>query len=141
MNISFELLKQNNLLSRLIWFWKTPVIVTNKAGLSKVEKILRSHHLHLLLQWKFKLWAGNFAWGVNAKHCWALSTTFWKQKVCWQQCIALLPQVNFPANNLNFPWRWRWWDQIQAIFLNLFYWQINMTRVSKTVTFLNWFGF
>ena len=38
-----------------------------------------------------------------------------------QQCFALLPQVNFPANNLNFHWRWRWWDRIHAIFLNLFY--------------------
>ena len=38
-----------------------------------------------------------------------------------QQCFALLPQVNFPANNLSFHWRWRWWDRIQAIFLNLFY--------------------
>ena len=27
----------------------------------------------------------------------------------------------FPANNLNFDWRWRWWDRIQAIFLNIFY--------------------
>ena len=52
-----------------------------------------------------------------------LSTNFWKQKVCCinQQCFALLPQVNFPANNLNFHWRWRQWDQIQAIFLHLFY--------------------
>ena len=33
----------------------------------------------------------------------------------------VLPQVNFPANNLNFHWRQRWWDRIQAIFLNLFY--------------------
>ena len=38
-----------------------------------------------------------------------------------QQCFALLPQVNFPANNLNFHSRWGWWDWIQAIFLNLFY--------------------
>ena len=38
-----------------------------------------------------------------------------------QQCFALLPQVNFPSNNLNFHWKSRWWDQIQAIFLNLFY--------------------
>ena len=37
-----------------------------------------------------------------------------------KQCFALLPQVNFPANNLNFHWRWRWWDHIQAIFLNFF---------------------
>ena len=27
----------------------------------------------------------------------------------------------FPAHNLNFQWRWRWWDRIQATFLNLFY--------------------
>ena len=47
------------------------------------------YHLHL--HWKFKLWAGKF---------------------------ALFPQVNFPAHNLNF--HWRWWDQVQAIFLNLF---------------------
>ena len=40
-----------------------------------------SDHLHL--QWKFKLWAGKFAWGIKAKHYWALSTNFWKQKVCW----------------------------------------------------------
>ena len=38
-----------------------------------------------------------------------------------QQCFALLPQLNFPANNLNFHWRWSWWDWIQTIFLNLFY--------------------
>ena len=36
-----------------------------------------------------------------------------------QQCFALLPQVNYPANNLNFYWRRRWLDWIQAIFLNL----------------------
>ena len=36
----------------------------------------------------------------------------------------LLPQVNFPANNLNFQLSWRWWDWIQAIFLNLFYFTI-----------------
>ena len=38
-----------------------------------------------------------------------------------QQCCALSIQVNFPANNLNFHWRWRWWDQMKVIFLNLFY--------------------
>ena len=40
-----------------------------------------------------------------------------------QQCFALLPQVNSPASNLNF--HWRWWDRIQAIFLNLFYFILN----------------
>ena len=38
-----------------------------------------------------------------------------------QQCFALLPQVIFPANNLNIHWRWRLWDRIQAIFLNISY--------------------
>ena len=45
---------------------------------SKVEKILKGS-LDLIpsnLQWKFKLWAGKFAWGVKVKYCWALSTTF-----------------------------------------------------------------
>ena len=41
--------------------------------------------------------------------------------LCTHQCFALLPHVYFPANNLNFDWRWRWWDRIQAIFLNIFY--------------------
>ena len=62
-----------------------------------------SHHLHL--QWKFKLWVGKVVWGLKAKHCLA------------QQCFAFTPQANFPTHNLNFHWRWRWWDQIQAIFL------------------------
>ena len=84
----------------------------------------------LYLQWKFKLWAGKFAWGVKAKHCWALSTFFLFSKVCWHHpamfcLITLLPQVNFPAHNLNFHWRWRWWDRIHAIFLNLFYFTYN----------------
>ena len=50
-----------------------------------------SHHLHL--QWKLKLWAGKFAWGVKAKHCWALSTNFWIQKVCWHHpaIFCLIP--------------------------------------------------
>ena len=37
-----------------------------------------------------------------------------------QQCFAFLSLVSFPANNLNFHWMWRWWEQIQPIFLNLF---------------------
>ena len=38
-----------------------------------------------------------------------------------QQCFAIKPKANFPTHNLNSQWRWRWWDGIQAIFLNLFY--------------------
>ena len=73
---------------------QTPFHNVKQKRFQKVVWI-RSHNL----QWKFKLCVGKLAWGVNAKHCWALSTNFW--------------------NNLNF--HWFWWDQIQAIFLNLSY--------------------
>ena len=33
-----------------------------------------------------------------------------------QQYFAFTPLANFPANNLNFHWRWRWLDQIKATF-------------------------
>ena len=33
-----------------------------------------------------------------------------------QQCFAFTPQANFPAYDLNFYWKWRWWDQIQVTF-------------------------
>ena len=39
------------------------------------------------LQWKFKLMAGKFAWGVKAKHCLSLTTNFWKQKVWWHNPV------------------------------------------------------
>ena len=41
-----------------------------------------------------------------------------------QQCFASTAQANFPAHNLNFHLRWMWWNGIQAIFLNLFYFNI-----------------
>ena len=36
---------------------------------------------------------GKLAWGVKAKHGWALSTNIFVQKVCWQ-CPAMLGQKN-----------------------------------------------
>ena len=50
-----------------------------------------------------------------------------------QQCFALLRQVNIPAKNLNFLWRWRWWDQIQAIFLKLFYFTKDLESLGQLV--------
>ena len=35
--------------------------------------------------------------------------------------LPSLPQVNFPAHNLNFHWKWRWWDWIQTTISNNFY--------------------
>ena len=48
-------------------------------------------------------------------------TKFLFSKTCWQ-CLtmfAFTPQANFPVHYLNFQWRWRWWDWIQANFKNL----------------------
>ena len=62
--------------------------------------------------------------------------------------VLLYPfsQVNFPANNLNFHWRWRWWDRIQAIFSNLFYFATkienhicyNKDKVNPKDSLLSW---
>ena len=59
---------------------------------------------------------------MGGKVCLRCKQTFENKKFVdtIQQCFAILPQVNFPANNLNLR-RWRWWDQIQTIFLNLFH--------------------
>ena len=87
-----------------------------------------SHHLHL--HWKFKLLAGKFTWGEIRQNIagWCQQTFCFQKFVdITQQCFALLPQVNFHANSLNFHSRWRWWDQIQAIFLNLFYFNLEFT--------------
>ena len=86
---------------------------------------IRSHHLHV--QWKFKL-VGKFTWDNKAKHCWALSTNFWKQKFV-QQCFAFTPEEKFLANNLNFHWSWRWWNRIQATFKNLFYFNTRVVNL------------
>ena len=56
-------------------------------------------------------WA--FFEGLAKKMCSFLSH-FCSQKFVdnTQQCFALLPQANFPANNLNFHSRWGGWNQI-----------------------------
>ena len=63
----------------------------------KVARI-RSHHLHL--QWKFKLWAGRFAWGNKAKYCWIMSTNFLLSKLCWPGpamfCLYTLSKISRP---------------------------------------------
>ena len=52
-------------------------------------------------------------------------------KVCWQH-LAMFCLYTFPVHNLNF--HWRWWDGIQAIFLNLFFFisKIELVVISKT---------
>ena len=51
----------------------------------KVEKILKGSLDSIpspSSSVKIQIWAGKFAWDVKAKHGLALSTKFWKQKVC-----------------------------------------------------------
>ena len=55
-----------------------------------------------------------------------------RSKQC-EQCFALFPQVNSPANNLNLHWSRRWWDRIQAIFLKL-YWRENLHAIDISST-------
>ena len=66
---------------------------------------------------------GKFVWGNMAKHCWVMSTNFLFSKVCWQHpaMFCHITSSKISCQNLNFHWRQRWWDQIQIIFLNLFY--------------------
>ena len=103
------------------WIWRSAYTIGSKRGKTFKGRLDSSQHFHL--QWKSKLWEGKFAWGVNiAGHC---QQTFENKKFVdiTKQCFALLPQVNFPANNLNF--HWRWWDWTQGIFLNLFNFTLN----------------
>jgi hypothetical protein len=102
---------------------------------------------HLCLQWKFKLFVGEFATcvclrckgetllGVVNELFFSKVQTFCFQKFVDnpQQCFAFTPQANFPAHNLNFHSRWRWWDGIQDILLNLFYFTCMRNKISKTL--------
>ena len=57
----------------------------------KVEKILKGTQDSISSpspSVKIQIWEGKFAWGIKAKHCWALSTNFWIQKLYWQ-CTAM----------------------------------------------------
>ena len=64
--------------------------------LVKIKKIARiqSHHFHL--QWEFKLLAGKFTWDNKAKHCWVVSTNFWKQ------CPAIINEETFMYSHSNY---------------------------------------
>ena len=98
---------------RPIFLWNLPYIHSYQVKEKRFKKIawIWSHHLHL--HWKFK-------WKVCLR-C-KCQTLLWvvikllKFVDITQQCFALLSEVIFPAHYLNFHWRWRWWDQIQATF-------------------------
>jgi hypothetical protein len=60
-----------------------------------------------------------FIWGMRKNIAWWCQQIFCFQKFVdnGHQCFAFTRQANFPAHNLNFHWRWRWWNQILKSFL------------------------
>ena len=89
----------------------------------KVEKILEGSQdsipsFSFLV--KFQIMSRKICLSCKGKTLLGIVANFWKQKKSWHHPgFTLLPQVNFPivaVNNLNF--QGRWWDEIQAIFLN-----------------------
>ena len=100
--------------------------------ISKVEKILKSSlnstpsPTHSL---KIQIMGGKFAWGVKAKHCWVLTTNFWKQKVCWH--------LSSSKNSPPIIWIFTEGDGIESrlsswIFSNLvYYYLLDDFKVSK----------
>ena len=95
-----------------------------KNFLHKVEKILKGSLDSILSpspSVKIQITGRKVCLRWKGKNCWVLSTNFSNQKVCWHHpaMFCLITSSKLSAHNLNFHWRWRWWDGIQAIFLNL----------------------
>jgi hypothetical protein len=78
----------------------------------KVEKVLKGSLV--LISFTFSE-SSKYGWKV----CLRSKGKVLKTKSLLTSPSNVLPQLNFPANNSSF--HWTWWDLIQAIFLNLFY--------------------
>ena len=90
-------------------------------SLHKVEKILKVAWIWAhLLQGVVNIWI--FCFVFNGTTLMGIVHKLFVQhcRHC-NQCFSFTTQANFPARNLNFHFRWRWWDQIQATFWNIFY--------------------
>ena len=95
-----------------------------KKRFKKIDWI-QSHHLHLQSRFKLLLWWESLLEVILIRH----NIAGWCQKsFCFQkfvdnvsQCFVFTHWANFPTHNLSFHCRWRWWDWIQAVFLNLLY--------------------
>ena len=85
----------------------------------KVKKILKGS-LDLISSTspsvKIQIIGGKFCLRCEGK-------TFLFSKVCWHHpsMFCLITFSKLSPNNLNFHWRWRWWDRFNAISLNLYY--------------------
>ena len=101
-------------------FWTWNLLVAKLGCICKVEKILKGSLCSIpspspsvkiqLQESSLEVWRQNIAGRCQQAFC------FQKFVDITQQCFALLPQVNSPNNNLNFHWRCRWCDRIQATF-------------------------
>ena len=68
------------------------------------------------------------------EHCWALTTNFLYSKVCWQKPLMFC-LYTFPAHDLNFHWRWMWWDQIRAVFYFFYFYILFKKRIRSEQCF------
>ena len=98
----------------------------------KVEKILKSSLDSIptpLPSVKIQIMGGKVCLGCKGKTLLGVVNKHFVFKSLLTSPSNVLP---YYPNNLNFNLRWRWWDRIQAIFLNFFYFE----RI--TVPACNW---
>ena len=91
----------------------------------KVEKILKgsldlipspSHSV------KIQITGGKVCLRCKVKTLMDIVNKLLKKKVCWHHPVMFCLITS--SKNFN----WRWWDWIQAIFLNIFYFNMNLCR-------------
>ena len=110
---------QPQLITIFLWDWKP--CQSFCPHLPKVEKILKGSLDSIPApspSVKIQIMSRNVCLSCKGKTAGCCQQTFENKKFVDinQQCFALLTQVNFSAKNLNFHWRWSWWDRIQASF-------------------------
>ena len=87
----------------LLTMIKEQQIKYNVAMILKIEKILKGRR-DLIPSPSVKIQIMGKKVCLKAKHCWACRQTFENKLFVdiTQQCFALLPKLNFSANNLYF---------------------------------------
>ena len=96
------------------WVWVRWLL----ALLSKVEKILKGSldsSSSPSPSVKIQIMGRKVCLRGKGKTLLGIVNKLLSSKVCWQH-PAMFCLYTFPAHNLNFHWRWRWWDRIQATF-------------------------
>ena len=107
------------------FFYSFPINEPLKLNICKVEKILIGSLDSIPSpspSVKIQLMGGKVCLRCKGKTLLGFVNKLLKAKCLLRLPSNILPYyLNFPTDNLNFHWRWSWWDWIQSIFLNLFY--------------------